>query len=108
MKKVTDGQRYWRHHFGQVSFGPFEAKLIVAACRDASVIRGIFPVRNVRTRKIQNFPKMMTTIPLPICNLFHLWVNYMRMRRFGIPKFAEISSLRFTLLRSRLNKSPKP
>jgi hypothetical protein len=28
-----------------------ESKLIVAACRDASVIRGIFRVRNVRTRK---------------------------------------------------------
>jgi hypothetical protein len=24
MKKVTDGQRYCRHHFGLVSFGPFE------------------------------------------------------------------------------------
>jgi hypothetical protein len=29
-----------------------ESKLIVAACRDASVIREIFRVRNVRTRKI--------------------------------------------------------
>jgi hypothetical protein len=46
MKKVTDWQRYCRLHFGLVSFGPFEAtesKLIVAACRDASVIRGNFP-----------------------------------------------------------------
>jgi hypothetical protein len=30
---------------------------------DASVNRGIFRVRNVRTR----------TITFPICNLFHLW-----------------------------------
>jgi hypothetical protein len=31
-----------------------ESKLIVAACSDASVKRGIFRVRNVRTRKIRN------------------------------------------------------
>jgi hypothetical protein len=31
-----------------------ESKLIVVACRDARVIRGIFRVRNVRTRKIRN------------------------------------------------------
>jgi hypothetical protein len=33
MKKVTDGKRNCRLHFGCVSFGPFEAKskLIVAA-----------------------------------------------------------------------------
>jgi hypothetical protein len=30
-----------------------ESKLIVAACMDASVIRGIFRIRNVRTRKIR-------------------------------------------------------
>jgi hypothetical protein len=30
-----------------------ESKLIVAACTDARVIRGIFRVRNVRTRKIR-------------------------------------------------------
>jgi hypothetical protein len=27
MKKVTDGQRYCRHHFGLVSFSPFEARV---------------------------------------------------------------------------------
>jgi hypothetical protein len=27
MKKVTDGQRYCRHHFGLVSFVPFEARV---------------------------------------------------------------------------------
>jgi hypothetical protein len=46
MKKVTDGKRYCRLHFGQVSSDPsevIESKLIVAACRDAGVIRGIFP-----------------------------------------------------------------
>jgi hypothetical protein len=30
-----------------------EYKIIVAACRDASVIRGFYRVRNVRTRKIR-------------------------------------------------------
>jgi hypothetical protein len=51
MKKVTDGKSNCRLHFGQVSVGPFEAKLIVAACRDASVIRGIFRVRNEFSKK---------------------------------------------------------
>jgi hypothetical protein len=27
MKKVTDGQRYCRHHFVLVSFRPFEARV---------------------------------------------------------------------------------
>jgi hypothetical protein len=81
-----------------------ESKLTVAACRDASVIRGIFrvcnvifQVRNVIFRVRNGFPssfvtnshaetisldsslketrnktKMMTKIPLPICNLIHL------------------------------------
>jgi hypothetical protein len=63
MKKVIDVQRYCRHHFGLVSFGPFEAiesKLNVAACRDASMIRGkfsefvtFFRVRTLRTRMPQ-------------------------------------------------------
>jgi hypothetical protein len=40
MKKVTDVKSNCRHHFVLVSIGPFEArvyKLIVSACRDASV-----------------------------------------------------------------------
>jgi hypothetical protein len=29
MKKVTNGPKYCLHHFGLVSFGPFEARLNV-------------------------------------------------------------------------------
>jgi hypothetical protein len=66
-----------------------ESKLIVVACRDASVIRGISEFVQCRTlayqhaatisldsslkRADKHLYKIMTTIPLPICNLFHLW-----------------------------------
>jgi hypothetical protein len=76
-----------------------ESKLIVVACWDAVVIRGIFRVRNVRnvpTRKIplltlaslhaaticlysslkraeRHLCKMKTTSTFHICYLFHLW-----------------------------------
>jgi hypothetical protein len=60
-----------------------ESKLIVVACRDASVIRGIFRVRTLQTATIsldssfkraeRKLSKMKTTITFPICNLFHLW-----------------------------------
>jgi hypothetical protein len=45
MKKVTDVKSNC-HHFVRISIVPLrlESKLIVAACRDASVIRGIFGV----------------------------------------------------------------
>jgi hypothetical protein len=43
-----------------------ESKLIVAACRDASVIRGIFRVRNVRTRKIPLITFVITVPALDI------------------------------------------
>jgi hypothetical protein len=52
MKKVTDGQRYCSHHFDLVSFGPLKARV---------------------KRAERNKTKMMTIIPLPICNLYHLW-----------------------------------
>jgi hypothetical protein len=70
------------------AFLRIESKLIVAACRDASVIRGISEFVHCRTlasqhaatissdssfkRAEKHLYKMMTTIPLPICNLFHL------------------------------------
>jgi hypothetical protein len=68
-----------------------ESKLIVAACRDASVIRGISEFVHCRTLASQHAAtisldsslkkaerhlcKMMTTITFHICNLFHLWMG---------------------------------
>jgi hypothetical protein len=55
MKKVTDGKSNCRLHLNKFlsALLRLESKLIVAACGDASVIKGIFRVRNVRTRKIR-------------------------------------------------------
>jgi hypothetical protein len=66
-----------------------ESKLIVAACRDTSVIRGISEFVHCRTlasrhaatisfdsslkRADRHKHKMMTPITFHICNLFHLW-----------------------------------
>jgi hypothetical protein len=66
-----------------------ESKTFVAACRDASVIRGISEFVHCRTlasrhaatisldsslkRADSHKHKMMTTITFHICNLFHLW-----------------------------------
>jgi hypothetical protein len=70
-----------------------ESKLIVAACRDASVIRKVFDTNaeffefvskislaSSLKRADRNTYKMMTTITLPICNLIHLCLNHMLRR----------------------------
>jgi hypothetical protein len=60
MKKVTYVKSNCRHHFVRISIGPFEArvysKLIVAACRDASVIRGIFDTNSENSEFVSKIP----------------------------------------------------